>query len=48
MPVGLLSNNFNDVYKLGEMKKSIIQRYERNKAKKEKLTIISVENDTDK
>ena len=45
MPVGLLSSNFNEVYKLEELKKKIIERYEKNKAKKEKLTIVSVDTD---
>jgi len=48
MPVGLLSNNFNEVYKLEQMKRSIIERYEKNKAKKEKLTVVSVEDEKEK
>jgi hypothetical protein len=48
MPVGLLSTNFNEVYRLEELKKKIIERYEKNKAKKEKLTVVLVdaENET--
>jgi hypothetical protein len=45
MPVGLLSSNFNEVYKLEELKKKIIERYEKNKAKKEKLTIVSLDSE---
>ena len=45
MPVGLLSSNFNEVYKLEELKKKIIERYEKNKAKKEKLTVVSLDSE---
>jgi hypothetical protein len=47
MPVGLLSSNFNEVYRLEELKKKIIERYEKNKAKKEKLTVVLVDADNE-